>query len=102
MPATFLLFKIISFGHLIFAWLSAILPTASATATGQASESSSGLHLQTVKRIEQRILSALPLCHLAPALPRPAVCSSAKIARPSFCFFFAYSAAMSFLRDVGV
>src|SRR4030042_5928242 len=100
MPATFLPFSIISFGHLILASLPPIFPSASATATAQASESSSGLSLKPVKTIEHKMLSPDSLFHLEPALPRPAVCSSAKITSPSLALFFAYSAATSFVLDV--
>jgi hypothetical protein len=89
-----------SLGHLILAWSFAALPIVSAVAIAQASESSSVLHLLSVRRTEQRMLAALPPYHFAPALPRPAVCSSANTARPSLFLSAAYSAAMSLVLDV--
>jgi hypothetical protein len=70
-----------SLGHLIVAGL----PIASAAATAQVRESSSGLRVDWVSTIEQSRLWLWLASHLLPARPRPAVCSSANLLEQLAC-----------------
>lgn len=96
MPAIFLLLRVMSFGHLIFAFCE----IASATATAVVSDRSSPFIFVFVSSTEHSRQSPFPVIHLFAARPRPFVCSSVKTARPLFFLFLAYSAAISFVLEV--